>query len=374
MLCFIFMHDQFFHLLPYSLKRFQRKTISYCTNQKMENNNQENAENGAAIGSEGRRGGGVGGRRRLTGLRGVSPPPFLLKTFEMLEDPETDPFIHWTSNKTTFLITDTNKFAIEVLPKYFKHSNLSSFIYQLNNYGFRKVCSYKSEYANPWFRAGKKHWLKNIKSRIQLSKATKPQQGSHSPCVDPMKDNLEEELEKLRNDNISLKIELQKLKDRQENMRALFPTLKGCRKDTEISNILKLFLEKSKVRGDSSSNDTRKRPQTVESPDRVANFVQDGIGQTSNSAGGSVSSNEQQKEEATAKNDKNREFWEKLLEDDSESQNEGAESEQALNRSKARAEIEEMVESKIAMEGEALIAKAAAGLDEEMETYLQLWT
>nr|XP_016477963.1 PREDICTED: heat shock factor protein HSF30-like [Nicotiana tabacum] len=240
--------------------------------------------------------------------------------------------------------------------------------------GFRKVCSYKSEYANPWFRAGKKHWLKNIKSRIQLSKATKPQQGSHSPCVDPMKDNLEEELEKLRNDNISLKIELQKLKDRQENMRALFPTLKGCRKDTEISNILKLFLEKSKVRGDSSSNDTRKRPQTVESPDRVANFVQDGIGQTSNSAGGSVSSNEQQKEEATAKNDKNREFWEKLLEDDSESQNEGAESEQALNRSKARAEIEEMVESKIAMEGEALIAKAAAGLDEEMETYLQLWT
>ncbi|XP_070021839.1 heat stress transcription factor A-7a-like [Nicotiana sylvestris] len=338
----------------------------------MENNNQENAENGAAIiGSEGRRGGGAGRGRRLTGLRGVSPPPFLLKTFEMLEDPETDPFIHWTSGKTSFLITDTNKFAIEVLPKYFKHSNLSSFIYQLNNYGFKKVCSYKSEYANPWFRAGKKHWLKNIKSRIQLSKTNKPQQGSHSSCVDPMKDNLEEEVEKLRNDNISLKIELQKLKDRQENMRVLFPTMKGCRKDTEISNILELFVKKSKVREDSSSNDTRKRPQMVESPDRVANSVQDGIGQTSNSAGGSVSSNEQQKE-ATAKNDKNREFWEKLFEDDSESQNEGAE--QALNRSKAMAEIEEMVESKIAMEGEALIAKAAAGLDEEMEAYLQLWT
>ncbi|XP_016488450.2 uncharacterized protein LOC107808440 [Nicotiana tabacum] len=186
-----------------------------------------------------------------------------------------------------------------------------------------------------------------------------------------MKDNLEEEVEKLRNDNISLKIELQKLKDRQENMRVLFPTMKGCRKDTEISNILELFVKKSKVREDSSSNDTRKRPQMVESPDRVANSVQDGIGQTSNSAGGSVSSNEQQKE-ATAKNDKNREFWEKLFEDDSESQNEGAE--QALNRSKAMAEIEEMVESKIAMEGEALIAKAATGLDEEMEAYLQLWT
>ncbi|OIT22506.1 hypothetical protein A4A49_30536 [Nicotiana attenuata] len=158
-----------------------------------------------------------------------------------------------------------------------------------------------------------------------------------------MKDNLEEQVEKLRNDNISLKIELQKLKDRQENMRALFPTMKGCRKDTEISNILELFVKKSKVREDSSSNDTRKRPQIVESPDRVANFVQDGIGHIKLC------------------------WWLK-------SQNVGAEGEQTLNRSKAMAEIEEMVESKIAMEGEALIAKAAVGLDEEMEAYLQLWT
>ncbi|MCD7471779.1 hypothetical protein HAX54_012447 [Datura stramonium] len=239
---------------------------------------------------------------------------------------------------------------------------------------FRKVCSYKCEYANPWFRAGKKHWLKNIKSRIQLSKENKPQQDSHSPSVDLVNDNLEEELEKLRNDHISLRVELEKLKDGQENMRSFFPTLQGCRKEKEIRNILKLLLEKSEVRGDSSSNDTRKRPQLVESPDHVAGSVQDGIGQTSNSAGGSVSSNEKQKEEATAQNAKNREFWEKLFEDDSESKNEGVESEQELNHSRAMAEIEEMVESKIAMEGEALIAKAAASLDDEMEAYLQLWT
>ncbi|CAN4082189.1 unnamed protein product [Withania somnifera] len=314
------------------------------------------------------------GRPRLTGLRGNAPPPFLVKTYEMVDDHETDPFIRWTSTKTSFLITEPNKFCVEVLPKYFKHSNLSSFIYQLNNYGFRKVCSYKCEYANPWFRAGKKHWLKNIKSRIQLSKENKPQQGSHSPCVDPVADNLEEELEKLRNDHISLKVELQKLKDAQENMRAFFPNLQGCGKEAEIRNILKLLLEKSEVRGDSSSNDSRKGHRLMESPDHVAGSVQDGIGQTSNSAGGSMSSNENQNEEATAKDAKNREFWDKMFEDDSEPKIGGAKSEHELNRLRAMVEIEEMVESKIAMEGEALIAKADASLDEETEAYLQLWT
>ncbi|KAK6797318.1 hypothetical protein RDI58_005020 [Solanum bulbocastanum] len=101
----------------------------------MEINNQENGGKG------GRGGGAVGrGRPRLTGLRGNSPPPFLVKTYEMVDDPETDPLVHWTYSKTTFLITDPNKFCVEVLPKYFKHSNLSSFIYQLNNYVSNILC------------------------------------------------------------------------------------------------------------------------------------------------------------------------------------------------------------------------------------------
>ncbi|KAJ8545397.1 hypothetical protein K7X08_017980 [Anisodus acutangulus] len=165
----------------------------------------------------------------------------------------------------------------------------------MNFQRFRKVCSYKCEYGNPWFRAGKKHWLNNVKSRIQLSKENKTQQGPHSPRVDLVKDNLEEELEKLRNDYTSLRIELQELKERQENMRSFFPTLQGCRKETEFRNILKLLLEKSEVRGDSSSNDTNKRARLVELPDHVAGSVQDGIGQTSNSPGGSVSSNGKRK-------------------------------------------------------------------------------
>ena len=70
----------------------------------------------------------------MKGVRGFTPPPFLMKTFQMVEDTETNNMISWNSEGTSLIVLDHLKFAAEVLPKYFKHSNFSSFIYQLNNY------------------------------------------------------------------------------------------------------------------------------------------------------------------------------------------------------------------------------------------------
>lgn len=39
----------------------------------------------------------------------------------------------------TFLIKEPDIFAVEIIPQYFKHNNLSSFVRQLNFYGFRKI-------------------------------------------------------------------------------------------------------------------------------------------------------------------------------------------------------------------------------------------
>ena len=70
----------------------------------------------------------------MKGVHGFTPPPFLTKTFQMVEDTETNNMISWNSDGTSLIVRDHLKFAVEVLPKYFKHSNFSSFIYQLNNY------------------------------------------------------------------------------------------------------------------------------------------------------------------------------------------------------------------------------------------------
>jgi len=66
----------------------------------------------------------------------------------MLQDPECVPFIEWNPEGTVFQINSTSKFSNAVLPKYFKHSNYSSFVRQLNMYGFRKV---KTETAESSF-------------------------------------------------------------------------------------------------------------------------------------------------------------------------------------------------------------------------------
>lgn len=60
--------------------------------------------------------------------------PFVTKTYDMVEDPNTNSIISWSPSSTSFVIWDHNRFSFEILPKYFKHTNMSSFVYQLNNY------------------------------------------------------------------------------------------------------------------------------------------------------------------------------------------------------------------------------------------------
>lgn len=88
----------------------------------------------------GRRGRGRG-RGSGRGRGRVLPPPFLNKIYKMVDDPDTNSIISWGSNNRSFIILDQISFAAQILPKYFKHSNFSSFVYQLNNYvGFSLFC------------------------------------------------------------------------------------------------------------------------------------------------------------------------------------------------------------------------------------------
>lgn len=62
------------------------------------------------------------------------PPPFLSKTYDMVDDPSTDSVVSWSGNNNSFVVWDVPEFARDLLPKFFKHNNFSSFVRQLNTY------------------------------------------------------------------------------------------------------------------------------------------------------------------------------------------------------------------------------------------------
>lgn len=98
-------------------------------------------------------------------MRKSTPPPFLLKTYMLVEDPATDDVISWNAEGTAFVVWQPAEFARDLLPTLFKHSNFSSFVRQLNTYGFRKVSTNRWEFCNDKFRRGEKDKLCDIRRR-----------------------------------------------------------------------------------------------------------------------------------------------------------------------------------------------------------------
>lgn len=149
--------------------------------------------------------------------------PFLTKCYDMVDDECTDAIISWSATSDSFVIWDMTDFSRDLLPRYFKHSNFSSFMRQLNIYGFKKTDTDRWEFANDGFIKGQKHLLKNISRRkhshghIQQNSSQPKDKSAESYEEKSENFGLWKEVQSLKTDRSTLMQELVKLSQHQES-------------------------------------------------------------------------------------------------------------------------------------------------------------
>jgi hypothetical protein len=96
-----------------------------------------------------------------------SVPSFIRKTYDILEERKFPDIIDWNAEGTALVIKKPAEFCQKVLPAYFKHNNLTSFVRQLNMYNFhkRRTQNIDHVYYHELFQKGKKNLLKEIKRK-----------------------------------------------------------------------------------------------------------------------------------------------------------------------------------------------------------------
>ncbi|KAL0011044.1 hypothetical protein SO802_006152 [Lithocarpus litseifolius] len=159
--------------------------------------------------------------------RARCPAPFLSKTYDLLEgvaDDEDDDdddkrnIVSWNAEGTGFVVWSPAEFSELMLPKYFKHNNFSSFIRQLNTYGFKKTSSKRWEFKHEKFQKGCRNLLVEItRKKCEPSIFPAYLKASEENTMTAMDDNnnhqlLLEENKNLRREKLELQTQIAQFK------------------------------------------------------------------------------------------------------------------------------------------------------------------
>jgi hypothetical protein len=151
---------------------------------------------------------------------GENAPIFLRKTYEMINTCNPD-IATWSEDGTTFVVKDPEKFASDEIPTFFKHNNFSSFVRQLNFYGFRKIKTDPIRIRDQESGAEAKYWRfrheKFLRGRPDLLSEIKK-----SNQIEPAE---KQEVEALKNEVKELKSQLSTMSKNMERMASLVGTL-----------------------------------------------------------------------------------------------------------------------------------------------------
>ncbi|KAG1346554.1 heat stress transcription factor C-1b [Cocos nucifera] len=145
----------------------------------------------------------------------IQVAPFVAKVYHMVNDPKTDALIRWGKGNNSFLVLDPADFSQLLLPSYFKHSNFSSFVRQLNTYGFKKVDPDRWEFAHESFLRGQTHLLPSMVRRNKRKDGSSSGGGRKDGMEgEEEEEGLIKELGRLRQEQRALQEELQGMSER----------------------------------------------------------------------------------------------------------------------------------------------------------------